>query len=240
MANDENEKTRDDDYPDIVPEDTRTDLVIDAVAHVANLVPGLGSVIASVLSGWSAEKKRDRIREVISGLALRLANLQSKVSDEYVRSDEFEDLVDQTLRRVATERHESKRRLYREFLVSAINSPAPYDEQLRILRALEQLQAAHITLIRAILQEPDPRHADGISGSFDATLKRRMPGFSQEQIADLVSQLNDLRIIHLSLGGMMTARGAEDLRHAISPFGKRFVEYILAADGEEQDKADGR
>jgi hypothetical protein len=33
MANHKNEKPRDDDYPDIVPEDT--DLVIDAVAHQA-------------------------------------------------------------------------------------------------------------------------------------------------------------------------------------------------------------
>jgi hypothetical protein len=65
------------------------------------------------------------VREVISGLALRLANLQSTLADEYVRGDEFEDLLDQTLRRVANERHESKRRLYREFLVAAITTPAP-------------------------------------------------------------------------------------------------------------------
>jgi hypothetical protein len=119
MATDKDEKPRDDDYPDIVPEDTRGDLALEAGALVANFLPGLGGALANVLSGWSAERKRERVREVISGLALRLANLQSTLADEYVRGDEFEDLLDQTLRRVANERHESKRRLYREFLVAA-------------------------------------------------------------------------------------------------------------------------
>jgi len=197
MATDKDEKPRDDDYPDIVPEDTRGDLALEAGALVANFLPGLGGAIANVLSGWSAERKRERVREVISGLALRLVNLQSEVADEYVRGDEFEDLLDQTLRRVANERHESKRRLYREFLVGAITKPATYDEQLRILRILEELQAAHIILLRAILQDPDPKHADGISGSLAATLARRMPAY-KDQIDDLVAQLDDFRITEMS------------------------------------------
>jgi len=234
MATDKDEKPRDDDYPDILPEDTRGDLALEAGALVANFLPGLGGAIANVLSGWSAERKRERVREVISGLALRLANLQSTLADEYLRGDEFEDLLDQTLRRVANERHESKRRLYREFLVGAITKPAPYDEQLRILRILEELQAAHIVLVRAILQEPDPKHADGISGSFAVTLKRRMPELYKEQIGDLVAQLNDFRITEMSpnLQTMMTARGAEDMRERVTPFGQRFVAYIRAADQE--------
>jgi hypothetical protein len=147
-----------------------------------------------------------------------------------VRSDEFEDLLDQTLRRVANERHESKRRLYREFLVEAITKPAAYDEQLRILRILEELQAAHIILLRAILQEPDPKHADGISGSFNATLARRLPAYN-DVIGDLVAQLNDFRITNLSsLHTMMTARGAEDTRGTVTPFGQRFVSYIRSAE----------
>jgi hypothetical protein len=233
---------RDDDYPEILPEDTRTDYALEAAAVAINFVPGLGGVIASVLSGWSAERKRERVREVLSGFALRLANLRSTISDEYVRSEEFEDLLDQALRRVAFERHESKRRLYREFLVDAINSPGAYDEGLRILRVLEQLQAAHITLIRAINQEPDEKHAKGLIGSsFIATLKRRTPSFSQEHIGDLFAQLTDLRVTQQTgLSGMASARGAEETRHLITPFGSRFVQYILAADSDDIRPNGGR
>ena len=38
--------------------------------------------------GWSAARKYERVREVLEGLALRLANLRSEVTEEYVRSDE--------------------------------------------------------------------------------------------------------------------------------------------------------
>jgi hypothetical protein len=227
------DRPKDDDYPDVLPEDSRTDFALEATAAAASLLPGLGGVIANVLSGWSAERKRERVREVLEDLALRLANVQARLSDEYVRSEEFEDLLDQALRRVAGERHESKRRLYREFLVGAITSPAPYDEQLRVLRTLEELQAAHIVLIRAVLQEPNPRYFSGISGSQLETLKRRMPDFTDEQLADLAALLKGLGVVTLnSLQTMMTPRGAEDLRHSVTPFGQRFVAYILAADRE--------
>jgi len=33
-----------------------------------------------------------------------------------------------------------------------------------------------------------------------------------------------------SLQAMMTARGAEDMRERVTPFGQRFVAYIRAAD----------
>ena len=46
------------------------------------------------------------------------------------------------------------------------------------------------------------------------------------RIADLVAQLNDLKLTSLPSGGMMTARGAQDLRSHLTPFGQRFVRYI--------------
>ena len=131
---------REDDYPDVLPEESRAEAAAESLALVAVFIPGLSGAVANVLGGWSAARKYERVREVLEGLALRLANLRSEVTEEYVRSDEFEDLLDQTLRRVATERHASKRQLYREFLVGAISKPGDYDEQLRVLRTLEELQ----------------------------------------------------------------------------------------------------
>jgi hypothetical protein len=207
---------------------------LDLAALLSSPLPLLGGALQQLFSGHAQDRRLRRIRDVLIAVDDKVRRLGAAIREEYIRSDEFQDLLDHTLRQVQLERHEEKRRLYREFLVSVISSPGDYEEQLRVLRTLEQLQLAHIALIRAILQEPDPRYVDGISGSFDATLKRRMPTFSQEQIGDLVGQLNDLRITQLNLGGMMTARGAEDLRHGVRPFGQRFVEYILAADHEEQ------
>ena len=53
---------------------------------------------------------------------------------------------------------------------------------------------------------------------------------NQGRIDEIVSQLNDLRITNLmSLKTMMTGHGAADLRHSITPYGQRFLKYIVEA-----------
>lgn len=217
------------------PDDLTTADPVDDYLSLATLlstvVPVFGGAVGHVFSEWAAARRVQRLREVLLGVTEDVKRLSAQVRDEYVRSEEFEELLDHALRRVAVERHEEKRGLFRAFLFETITTAPAYDEQLRVLRVLEELQAAHIALIRAVLQEPDPRHIDGISASQIGTLKRRMPGFTDEQIGDLVAQLNDLRIVKLgSLNTMMTARGAGDMRGTVTPFGQRFVQYILAAD----------
>jgi uncharacterized protein YpbB len=85
-----------------------------------------------------------------------------------------------------------------------------------------------MALLKAILQVPDPKYmVDGISGSFIETLKRRLPELSEARIEDLVAQLKDHRILTSgSLKAMITARRAEDMRHTLSPFGRRLVSFL--------------
>lgn len=194
----------------------------------ASVVPVVGGAVQQVLTGWSAERRYQRVREALAGLASDLAQFKGRVREEYVRSEEFADLLDQTLRRVATERNEEKRRLYRGVLLGAVIAQGQsYDEQLHFLRIIDALQAAHIALLRAILQEPDPRFFDNMVGSPLQTLRRRLPDLSEERITELVTQLNGQHVTSLtSLHTTMTARGAEDLRSALTSLGKRLVAYL--------------
>jgi len=201
----------------------------DLGALFASVVPVLGGAVSQVLSGWSAERRYQRVREVLRGLVGDLERDKGRVREEYIRSDEFADLLDQTLRRVATERNEEKRRLYRGVLLGTVTSDeTSYDEQLHMLRVIDALQAAHILLLRAILKKPPPNvDYGGTTGSFMETLSGRLGTLSKERISDLVGQLSDHRVI--SMGGlrtMMTARGAQDMRGTITPFGERLVSYL--------------
>lgn len=224
-----------DEYPNVLPEDSRTDVAVSLGTILASAVPGLGGVVASVLSEWSAERRYARIREVIEDLALRLANSQSEASQAYIRSDEFPDLLDQTLRRVAHERHEGKRRLYATFLAGAIENPGePYDEQLRLLRTIEQLQPDHIRILRAMLQEP-AQTGPGGSGTIIQTFERRLPGMSRDRITDLVVQLGrELHLVTLppELTTPLAARSAENLRGRFTKYGEEVVDYIRTAEPE--------
>jgi hypothetical protein len=111
------------------------------------------------LSGVSFGRKLNRVREILEGLVEDLRNFKSKVSENYVKTDDFEELLEQTLRKAAEERSPEKWRLYRAFLSNAVRSPgASYDDQFRVLRILEQIPPDGLLVLAALAQmEPTPR-----------------------------------------------------------------------------------
>jgi hypothetical protein len=211
---------------ELLKQDPNREKALNVLSIVASAAPYLGGPVSAVLSGYVTSRKFDRMAEVIQGLAVDLRDFKSKVAEEYVKGEDFEDLLEQTLRKAAYERNEQKRKMYKNLLKESVKTQEPsYDEQLRILRVIEQLQPDHIMLIKALNQQPSK--VSGFAGSPIQTLRERLPEFPEEHIVDLTTQLNDLRVTDLrSLKTMMTASGAQELRGVITDFGKRLLNYI--------------
>jgi hypothetical protein len=218
--------SKDDDLP-LVPEDTRADLALDAVSAAVGLVPWLGGPLSAVLGGFSTSRRIDRVKEVVTSLAIQLQNFRSEATEQYVKTDEFHELLEKALRRAAEERNEDKRRVYRDFIINAIRKPSqPYDDRVRLLRIIDDLGPDHIRVLTAIAQEPGLIDPNGI-GSPVETLARRLPSISDERIEELVQKLNDLGATKLSRFRVsMTARGAIDLRTAVTPLGQQVLDVI--------------
>jgi hypothetical protein len=54
----------------------------------------------------------------------------------------------------------------------------------------------------------------------------KSPGQPYDEQIELINQLNDMSLTNLtSLKTMMTADGAQQLEHAITPMGKRFLAF---------------
>ena len=211
---------------DPIVEHDRGSTGLDVASTLSAAIPWVGGPVSNVLSGMSLGRKLARVNEVLTGLADDLREFKSETSEQYVRTEEFEDLLEKTLRQAADERNERKRLIYRGFLTEAIKSPGePYDEQVRFLRILEQLQPDHIRILSSCLQEPES--VSGTTGSHGQTLSRRLPDIPRERLEDLVAQLNDMRLTNVTgMRAMMTAPGAEDMRHTVTHFGQRFVKYL--------------
>lgn len=208
---------------------TSGDTALSIGAVVASAIPWIGGPVSNVLGGMATGRRFDRVREVLEGVVDDLRDFQSDASEQYVKTEDFEDLLEETLKRVYNERTEEKRAVYRAFLLGSIKSPGqPYDEQIRILRVLEQLQPDHLRVLEALGSPPDADVGD-LSGSPVQTLSGRLPSLSRDHLQDLVAQLNDLRVTNLSsLNTMMTARGASDLRHFITPLGRSLLQFIIS------------
>jgi hypothetical protein len=212
---------------ELVPKRAPGDIALDIATVVSSAVPWLGGPVSAVLGGVSFGRKYDRVREVLNGVADDLREFKSDASQQYVRTEDFEELLERTLRQAADERSEEKRRIYRAFLTDAIESPGePYNEQLRFLRHLDELQPDHLRVLKALSAAPEG--GNGISGSPLQTLSGRLPTIQRDRVEELVGQLNDLRVTDMtSLKTMMTFAGAQDLRHSLTVYGRRLLGLLL-------------
>lgn len=213
---------------DNLPANTRMETAADIAAAASSLIPWLGGPLSYVLGGYATGRRMNRISEAVKKLAQELKDFKSEASERYVQSEDFEELLDVTLRRIYEERSEQKREAYKNFLVHAVKYPGtPYDEQLRMVRVLEDMQFDHIRVLHAFSNNfaiDDSIFTDSPSG----TLARRLPDMTFDHIKDLVDQLNDWRLIRTpNLSTTMTGRGAQELYNYMTPFGKQFLQYIV-------------
>jgi hypothetical protein len=199
---------------------------LDVAATLANLVPLIGGPVANIIGGISGGRRKERILEIVQGVSDDLRDFKSRAAEEYVKTEDFEELLDKTLRHAAQERSAEKRRLYRNILTTAIKQPGgDYDEQVRFVKTLDDLDPDHVQLLRALVQRPETNL--GMIGSPIQTLRQRVPGMTEARVEQLVNELNDRRITSLtSLRTTMTAQGAADLHDVVTPYGRRFLGYI--------------
>lgn len=214
---------------DVLPSTKRDEMILDTTGALVNLVPGIGGAISSVLFGISGDRRFERVRDFLIDLDSRVGSM-SEDQDRFVRSEDFEDLLTETLDRVARERSDDKRRLYGRFLADAIEAPEaePYDARLRFLRVMEELQADHLMILRAITVAPDSSGHPAMGGtSRRATLEARLPDIPPDRLRDLSEQLGDLRLIDAGmLSGIVSTPSAIDLRPIVTPLGARFVRFL--------------
>ena len=220
----------DENNKDILPATTPQETAIDIAATVASIAPWVGGPIGAVLTGISLTRKINRVREVLVSMAEQIKDIHSEVSENYVKTDDFQELLEKTLRQAIDERNEEKRKAYAAFLANDIKSPgSSYDEKARVLRTLEAIQADHIRLLKALLQEPDPdiERTNSI-GSIRQTLQRCLPDIAPDISIVLARQLTDMKLADLAgSNSMMTTRSADDLRLRITEYGHKFIQYIL-------------
>lgn len=209
------------------------DAGLDIIATATSVAPILGGPVANVINGTVTARRIERVREVVVALAEDVRDLKDEAVEAYVKTEEFDEILDSTLRVVAAERAEEKRKLLKQYLLGTISNPhESYDEKLRILRVLEEVQGAHIWVLKALLHGVIDENA--YMGSPAATLQKRLPMLPLDRLGEIITETNDLRLTNLtSLNTTMSGRGSQELDHFVTPLGKRFLAFL----GEDTNAA---
>jgi hypothetical protein len=216
---------------DELAEPSAIQTIEESLAILTAVIPGVGGPVSAYLADRASERKMNRFAEVLVLVAQRIDEVGSEVAQDYVRTEDFEELFEETMLRVTRARSEEKRRLYASFLIHDITHPAaePFDEKLRFLRTLEDLQPAHMVVVHALLAETDE---DLMMGSPITEIAKRLPAMAEATIEERIGELAELGLViqNPSLRTMMTGHGAQKTAHFVTPYGRRLVAYL--EDGE--------
>ncbi|MCY4582097.1 MAG: hypothetical protein OXE50_04755 [Chloroflexi bacterium] len=224
------------------PDDSHIDKALDVVkltSTLASTIVGepavllLSAVGNYVLNKISSSRQQQRLEGFVMDMADHVGREHIRpdvtaILEDEEKTEDFYELRDKTYERVVEERSEERRRLYGLFLLGVITCPdEPYDEKLRFLKTITELQWAHLLVLRAYTQEPDS-NTNVVGGSIAGTLQKRIGDqVPHEVLPRLANDLYRLELtIDSSIGGMMTGAGAEDLRVRITPYGKRFMDFL--------------
>ena len=198
--------------------DENPEKIFDLLSLSSSVIPTLGGPISNIFSSISVNRKIERVKEVIHGLSKDLDGFKSEVSEEYVQTEEFEELFEQTLIKSANERNRQKRQLFRNFLEKSIKNPTVnYDEQVRFLRVIEDMQIDHLRIIRSLIERPQ-EDTDGVKGLQLPSLLAILEDMDRDRARDLIIHLNSLCVTELRTEGDLLI---------FTPFGKRFINFIM-------------
>jgi hypothetical protein len=138
----------DDAFGALIPHGNTSRRLLD-VLKVASEMLGLGNIIkmAAVGGGWWVDdRKPDRVFPVLLALKDALHDTARKQT-EYVRTDQFQDLFEETIRRIANEPSAQRREWFRHILLKILEHPKDHDENRLFLRLTDELSTpAHKVL----------------------------------------------------------------------------------------------
>lgn len=207
---------------------------MEQAAAVASMIPVFGGLATEFLNRERSDRRERRLQAFLDVLARRVETHRERLealaaeAADFVRSEDFQELVSDTFDAAAEERDEEKRQLYANFLLGLIETPGAVDDRFKVLKVLRDVTALEIIVLKAVREQPPPLPAlSNTFGSPTHTLMQRT-SLSAADVKEAVDDLNSKRITDLrNLNTTMTGRGAAELESTLTRFGQRFVEFVL-------------
>jgi hypothetical protein len=230
--------------PDVLDDDSWRDNSLAVSLAGLNAVPVIGGAIATMISELVPRRKQERIVNFVKALREDLEADRARVDREFVRTDDFDRMVEDVLDRVQTVRNEDKLGYWAALLAGLSGSGRPEStERDRMINTLDRLAKPHLRLLHVIAttNEPPPGlYAGGVS----ATLTWKMPNVPEGEARTLWEELAREGLVDSYPSGVMTAQGAGNLSGRLTERGREFVRMLRLeagySDGEEAPPTRGK
>jgi hypothetical protein len=203
------------------------------VAGIAalQLVPIVGGVVATYISEYVPRKKQERLVGFVQDLSREFEAERERIDNEFVRTKDFDRMVEDILDRVQTVRNEDKLGYWAALLagISTTARPGPTDRE-RMIETLDRLRPDHLRLLHIIAtttEGPPNMYMGGIG----TTLDWKMPDVPNDEARRLWAELARFDVVQGYPSGIMTAQGAGNLTVRLTPYGREFVRLLRLESG---------
>ena len=198
------------------------------VAGIAalNAVPVIGGVVATFISEYIPRRKQARLVGFVEDLGRQFEAERERIDTNFVRSSEFDRMVEDVLDRVQQVKNEDKLGYWATLLagVATTDRPAQSDRE-RMIENLDGIRVSNWRLLHVIAttqQGPPDLYMGGVSH----TLKWKMPDLSEDDIRRDWGDLARFDLVQAYPSGMMTAEGAGNRTVRMTDYGRKFVRLL--------------
>lgn len=216
--------------PDLLPA-TKGERFAELVSLVTSAAPWIGGPVSEIVGGVATNLKIKRVTQFIKHVLAHAEALHTEAAEEFVRLEDFVDILEKTTSAVADERSEAKRVLFANFILNNISHPQlSYDFRLKCLRLLSEVNTRHLELLDTLLRQPTAQELNMSISAPITTIRNRALGI-REDLAAIIHETNTLGLTNIRdnyLNTNMTGDGAAKLHHAVTPLGNDFMRFITA------------
>ncbi|MDE2759367.1 MAG: hypothetical protein OXH90_03590 [Paracoccaceae bacterium] len=191
------------------------------MAILASFLPYIGGPISNVLNGMGSQRKFKRVEECLSELAEQIRDFESDLSDKYVRTEDFEEILEKTLRKFVDEHDSSKRLFYANFLATVIMSPnGGYDEQEQVMPVVGKLSKRDLTLLRVYSVQP-PSVEESMKWGIDTAKYLNKCSLTEEEfkihLQISIDRLTGFGLLNKLVNVQVSELGISVLRYLMKP-----------------------
>jgi len=129
---------------------TKQDKLELATKSIVERIPYIGSIISNAYFEVRSRKFMRRLESLCKQLSMELMKLKKeKIDNNFLKSDEFSDIIDEVFQKVLKTSNEERIRAYRNILIgSMLKTHPPYDEIEIFVDKLHLLSTAHFKILR--------------------------------------------------------------------------------------------
>ena len=185
-------------------------------------LPLIGGVIATFIDEYVPRQKRRRLVSFVQDLSARLRVEADRVDHEFVRTEDFSDLLEDVLDAAQQRRNEEKHRYYASAVANSSTPERPDEvDQEKMLEVLNDLRASHLRVIALYMTIEIPDSMLPLQGDMEHRIVHgSLPELTHEQLDSLILDLQTRGVLPL-LAQSGTAGDPHELATQMTPFGRR-------------------